>query len=96
MTYLGFSTTALGREYRLAVRDGEAPREFVIFIAHTTFAAGEARFQDAPDLCYAKLRRELVADPALQPSAALELTARELLDYRDEHRPPANRRPRSG
>jgi hypothetical protein len=78
------------------VQGAEEPRLFVLFIAHATFAAGEARFQDAPDLCYAKLRRELAVDPELQPGATLVVTAQELLAYREEHRAPANRRPRTG
>ena len=92
MTYLGFRATPQGREYRVQVQGAEEPRLFVLFIAHSTFASGEARFQDAPDLCYAKLRRELLADPELAPAAPLVVTPQELIDYRGEHRAPANRR----
>ena len=92
MTYLGFRATPQGREYRVQVQGTEATRVFVLFIAHATFASGEARFQDAPDLCYAKLRRELLADPELVPGDSLVVTPQELVDYRVEHRPAANRR----
>ena len=92
--YVGFTTTADGREYTCRVNDGLGQRQFVLFIAHRAFAAREARFQDAPDLCCARLQRELAADPDLVPGSRLSLTAEELLDYRNvrEHRAPGRRR----
>ena len=92
MAYLGFRTTTEGREYTVRVSGLAEAREFVLFIAHRMFAAGEARFQDAPDLCFARLRRELTADPALRPAVPLVLTTEELGEYRTEHRTPINRR----
>ena len=61
--YVGFETTREGREYTLRVSDGVAARLFVLLITHEAFASRAARFQDAPDLCFGKLQRELVADP---------------------------------
>lgn len=81
--YLGFRTTADGREYSLLVTDGLAPRLFVLLIPHEVFASREARFQDAPDLCFAKLRRDLVENPDLLPGARLVLTTKELSEYRN-------------
>ena len=65
---------------------------FVLFIAHTTFASGGARFQDGPDLCSIRLRRELLTNPDVLPSAPLVITDLELLQYREHHAPPARRR----
>jgi hypothetical protein len=96
MAYLGFRTTTEGREYTVRVSGLSEAREFVLFIAHRMFAAGEARFQDAPDLCFAKLRRELSVDPALRPELRLVLTTEELNEYRADHRTPINRRRGSG
>lgn len=95
--YLGFRTTADGREYLLRVTDELEPRLFVLLITHDSFASREARFQDAPDLCYARLQRDLVADPGLLPGRRLVLTAEEILEYRDarERRPPGRKRSRS-
>jgi hypothetical protein len=83
--YVGFRSTARGREYTLRVSDMQSSREFVLLITHQAFASREARFQDAPDVCSAKLRRELAADPSLQSSGCIAVTARDLLDYRDAH-----------
>lgn len=52
-------------------------------IPHAAFAARRARFQDGPDLCFAKLQRDLAADPALAPRAALIVSDTDLALYRD-------------
>ncbi len=76
--------------------DRGEPRFFVVLIPHEAFASRQARFQDAPDLCFAKLQRELLANPDLAPGASLVFTAQELLDYRTvrDHRPPGRQRGR--
>ena len=81
ISYLGFRATADGREYALRVTDGVTPRFFVLLITHEAFATREARYQDAPDLCFSKLSRDLEADPNLVPTPRLELTVRELREY---------------
>ena len=83
--YVGFRSTSKGREYTMRVADGLSSREFVLLITHQSFAAREARFQDAPDVCSGKLRRELAADPDLLPGECIALTKQDLLDYRDDH-----------
>jgi hypothetical protein len=92
VSYVGFRTTDDGREYTLRVSDGLTARLFVLLVTREAFAARELRFQDAPDLCFGKLQRELEADPDLLPGARLVLTTRELLDYRHaQERKPATR-----
>jgi hypothetical protein len=92
--YLGFRTTADGREYTLRVRDGLESRLFQMLITHADFASRLTRFQDAPDLCFTKLQRDLEADPRLLPGPAAVLTARDFLDYHHarEKRSPSPRR----
>ncbi len=81
--YLGFRSTGKGREYTLRV-DGEGdPRVFVLVIPHAAFAEKQARFQDAPDLCFAKLQRELASDSTFQATAPVLLTAVDLAEYRE-------------
>lgn len=80
---MGFESTHEGRAYTLQV-DGEGEaRIFVLVILHTAFAARQARFQDAPDLCFAKLQRQLAAEPALVPGSPLVLTSSDLAEYRE-------------
>jgi hypothetical protein len=81
--YLGFESTSDGRRYRLQVGAGDGARLFVFVIPHAAFASREARFQDAPDLCFARLQRELETDAALVPGPPLVLTSADFADYRD-------------
>jgi hypothetical protein len=82
--YLGFRITDAGREYTLRA-SSKASRLFVMVIAHRYFASGQARYQDGPDLCCTKLSRMLADDAATggdEQDVAVELTVKELLDYR--------------
>lgn len=83
--YVGFRSTSKGREYTMRVADGLSSREFVLLITHQAFAAREARFQDAPDVCSGKLRRALAAEPDLVPGDCMAVTTQDLLDYRGDH-----------
>lgn len=93
--YVGFRSTGEGREYTMRVADGLSSREFVLLITHRAFAAREARFQDAPDVCSGKLRRALAADPDLLPDARMAVTAQDLLDYHGDHLSSLEKRSRS-
>jgi hypothetical protein len=93
--YVGFRSTSAGREYTLTVLDVGSSRDFVLRISHEAFASRDTRFQDAPDVCSAKLRRELAADPELLPGADIVVTTQDLLDYRNNHLSPLEKRARS-
>lgn len=92
MSYLGFRATPEGREYRVMVYGPPETRTYVVFIGHDVFASGAARFQDAPDLCFSKLRRALDADPDLDPQLEVRLSRDELTAYRTAHVPAPQRR----
>ena len=93
--YVGFRSTPRGREYTMSVSEVGSSRDFVLLIAHDAFAARETRFQDAPDVCSAKLRRELGADPDLLPGDGMVVTSQDLLDYRNSHLTPIEKRARA-
>lgn len=93
--YVGFRATASGREYTMSVSDVGSTRDFVLLISHQAFATHETRFQDAPDVCSATLRRALAADPHLQPGESIVVTAQNLLDYRNDHLSPLEKRARN-
>lgn len=91
--YLGFVSTDAGREYTLRATGAGEARLFVMVIPHQAFASRQARFQDAPDLCCAKLTRVLAAeadDP--QPGSRLDFTVEELLEYRVARAAPSGRK----
>jgi hypothetical protein len=91
--YVGFRITDEGREYTLRATN-EAPRLFVFLITHQQFQLGRARYQDAPDLCCAKLTRVLMEDAAADHDSPVVLTAAELADYRVGRADPSARRRR--
>jgi hypothetical protein len=67
--YVGFIVSRGSRSYNFRVidRPGEE-REFTINVALESFRLTALKFQDGPDLCFARLKREL-ADEAVTPQA---------------------------
>jgi len=88
--YLGFRSVGDRREYLLCAKLGTASCEYTVWIANAAFTAGRALFQDGPDICYQKLRREL-GDAELAGDQTFEVTESELVDYRSSHTPPQRR-----
>lgn len=63
MQYLGFENNGQGREYAFQVRyTSEDIRDYTLTILNEAFTSHRVRYQDAPDVCSLKLRRELVAN----------------------------------
>src|SRR5262249_60476969 len=89
--YRGFRTTEIGREYVIHARLLDDQREYVVAIEHAAFAARHVSFQDGPDICFQRLRRELLGQ-ALVPLPRLTITEVELAAYRSSHAPVATRR----
>ena len=89
MQFLGFTVKPLAREYRFVVREPSIePREFTIAIANEAFTEHRLRFQDGPDICSAKLRRELLNGANLAPESHFDLSNAELDDYQSSHSSP--------
>ncbi|MBZ5643925.1 MAG: hypothetical protein LAO19_14280 [Acidobacteriia bacterium] len=92
--FVGYEVHAADREYRFSVRENKAePREFTLTIASSAFNARRARFQDAPDICSLRLRRELAADANHPPNTHFQITDEELDDYRGRHSPRQSQSP---
>lgn len=88
MQFVGFESTATAREYTFRMLETSAePREFTITIALEAFNAHRVRFQDAPDVCALKLRRELAMHANHPPESHFQITDAELEDYRTSHTP---------
>jgi hypothetical protein len=84
--FMGFASTVSGREYVFTVRETEVePREFTLTIKNEAFNAHRVRFQDAPDVCSLKLRRELASHANHPPENHFQITDIELEDYRSSH-----------
>jgi len=95
--YVGFTVRATAREYTLRARQAPGEfRDFTLAIAHEAFLAGRVRYQDAAEICFLKLRRELTSCGEGLPAARLKVSDAELEDYRLAHAPrtPIRRKPR--
>ena len=65
--YAGFQVQPYGREYSYYVLNPPAAsRHFLLTISHQAFAERQILYQDAADLCYQKLQRDLVKAPSMQ------------------------------
>jgi hypothetical protein len=83
LQYLGFTSSALGREYSFVVRDTSGQlREYSVTIANEAFVSHRTRYQDGPDICSLRLRRELAADGADPSVTRFSITDSELSDYK--------------
>jgi hypothetical protein len=89
--YLGFRTSAKRREYLLRSHLGPETHEYTVGIPHAAFAAGRARFQDGPEICYRKLLRELETAGDTLAAHDFTMTDAELADYLASHSAPARR-----
>lgn len=95
--YVGFKTEGTAREYALRVREvGGEPHEVTVAIPNEAFLSRRVRYQDAPEICFLKLQRELVTCGAgVRPASYLNVTDSDLEDYRVARIPkPPQRRPK--
>ena len=87
--YLGFRLKPRGRDYNYrVVGPKNETREFTLTISYQAFADRQVPYQDAADLCYQKLRKDLAAESAenLLPRHH-KISDQELDEYRARHRP---------
>ncbi len=94
--YLGFSVKGAIREYNLRVRDAAGDhRDFTMTITNEAFLAHRVRYQDAPDVCFRLLQRELLAAVDGHVASRLSVTEADLEEYRVAQAPKApQRRPK--
>jgi len=87
--YLGFRLKPRGRDYSYrVVGPKNETREFILTISNQAFADRQVPYQDAADLCYQKLRRDLAAETAENPLGRHHTVSNQELDeYRQRHRP---------
>jgi hypothetical protein len=90
LQYLGFETKGALREYTFSLRGiGGASSNYFVTIANEAFSAHRARYQDAPEICSIRLRREFASQVDFPPSSTFSVTDQELAEYRDAHTPKA-------
>lgn len=87
--YIGFQLKPRGRDYNYRVVDTKhETREFTLTISNQAFVDRQVPYQDAADLCYQKLRRELAAEtPECPLQRHFTISNQELDAYREKCRP---------
>jgi hypothetical protein len=86
--YLDFKAGEAAREYRLRVRRGTDSWGVTVAIPNEAFLSGRARYQDAPDICFLKVQKELAANGEEGFIARdHEMTDQELEEYKASHTP---------
>jgi hypothetical protein len=93
--YLGFTVDETSRIYSLRVRKEGGAHDFTVAIANRAFLTKRVRYQDAPEICFLKLERELSECDDAMPEPHLQVTDAELDEYREAHtKKPPPRRPK--
>jgi hypothetical protein len=85
--YVGFEAKAKARQYRFLVHQESGTREFTLSIFNEAFSSRQISFQDAPDLCSAKIHRELAAFANDPPESQYKVSEMELEEYQRAHAP---------
>ena len=82
--YVGFEEKGGLREYAFTVRELSCePLYYTLTIFNEAFVAHRARYQDAPDICSLRLRRELASSSNHPPTNHFSITDAEMLEYHD-------------
>jgi hypothetical protein len=91
--YVGFSSGEAVRTYNLRVIliSGEV-HHFVLLIPNDAFLSHRIRYQDAPEICYLRLQRDLIACGARMPPDRQTITDDDMELYRAAHAPKPSRR----
>lgn len=85
--YLGFEAKDSVREYSFSVREpANQPRAYTLSITNEAFESHRVRYQDAPDICLIRLRRELATGPMQSEDTFFFVTDLELAAYHDSRK----------
>src|SRR6516162_1728646 len=83
MEYMGFKSTTQGREYAFHVRfSSQDSRDYTVTIAREAFTTRRVSYQDGPNVCSSRLRRELTANPGVPTGTSFLIDQEELDDHK--------------
>ncbi len=94
--YLGYQSIRDTRTYSFHVIDSQKNRrEFTVEIRNQVLLDNHFKCQDAPDLCFAKLKSELAGETEDQPlPSQLTVSDAEVHKYIQDHYPPKRKSPK--
>ena len=86
LQYVGFETKGAVREYSFTLRgSGGTSSEYFASIASDAFVTHRVRYQDGPDICSRRLRREFANQTDHPAFTCFSITDAELADYQRGH-----------
>ena len=69
--YVGFDVAPTSRTYSFRVTDGaKEVRKFTVKVPLSSFRGTQLKFQDGPEMCHGRLKRELEAETLESPANA--------------------------
>lgn len=93
MEYMGFTSTSQGREYAFHVRfSPQDSRDYTVTIVSEVFASRRVSYQDGPNVCSSRLKRELTANPDAPTRTSFLIDEKEIDDHKLTHMPEAHKR----
>jgi len=94
MEYMGFKSTTQGREYAFHVRfSSQDSRDYTVTIAREAFTTRRVSYQDGPNVCSSRLKRELTANPGVPTGTSFLIDQEELDDHKLRQTTEAPKRP---
>ena len=94
MAYMGFTSTTQGREYAFHVRfSSEDSRDYTVTIPSEAFSSRLVSYQDGPNVCSSRLKRELTANPGVPTGTSFLIDQNELDDHKLRQAAEAPKRP---
>src|SRR5579871_2647987 len=94
MEYHGFKSTTHGREYTFRVRfSPEDSREYTVTISNEVFASHLVSYQDGPNVCSTRLKRELTLSPDVPTGTSFLVDQKEIEEHRIRQQADAPKRP---
>ncbi|MGH9733032.1 MAG: hypothetical protein ACRD8A_00410 [Candidatus Acidiferrales bacterium] len=83
MAYMGFTSTTQGRQYAFHVRfSAEDSRDYTVTIPGDAFSSRRVSYQDGPNVCSSRLKRELTANPTVPTGTSFLIDRDELDDHK--------------
>ncbi len=94
MEYMGFTSTTQGREYAFHVRfSPQDSRDYTLTITSEAFSSRRVSYQDGPNVCSSRLKRELTANPDTPTGTSFLIEGKEIDDHKLMHTSEAPKRP---
>jgi hypothetical protein len=80
--YVGFNVAASSRIYNFDVIDTAEAREFTVKVQSEAFCPARLKLQDGPDICFARLKQELLGETQeSRTEAHLNIGERDIQEY---------------